>query len=685
MLTTDQIITQIVNQLQIIDPGVSAEVGTPEREMIEAVAELIAGQQVDFTVLNQQHDISSMSGGRLDAYLSTYNFGRQQATPSYGTVVFSRPQPGAAITIQRGVQVIANTGDSVMPTLSFVLTDTVVLDTDSTSVDATVQCTVGGSIGNIDANTITSFGGLTSITGITTVNNPQAMTGGTDLETDDQYRTRFQNSFLRNISGTTDMYLALAVAMNGVTKANVVGPISRYQEYLQVPDEDDNVQITPYDSTGTTIGNPKRTSAQSDIPYSKYTYTENYFLTNGTLDPAQAQFYIPGVDYYFNTPAWDSEDGDFDFDNGATNPNVTFFMSGGQFSDDLLVLLEQAYISINSRNDITIGVLNCVDVFVNGEQALAVDSVEVVPTAANDLQPDNSLIWTYQDTGIPVINFKRAIDSQPCDIGNRLQPLYWQPVLDCPDSIQIGQDTYYKANFFNGEDFTYYGQYDGITYSFPAHFAVMEEVNSLYGTVRSRSGIEWFLSGNNYLPGQLSTDTAVPFSGGDYSGDLIDTLTGTQYIIEGYTFDQNISDLQATMESNKQVTSDVLVHKATLRYFRPMVTLMYSFGATQAVVNASIVAALSSFFEQQYYGVAIQLSDILQVIHNVPGVDNVRWSVDTDDAPAHIEEVNADGTSIVGGPFYFDNDFFIQDNQLAASPSANQVTTVARAQNTWTA
>lgn len=688
MLTIDQIIQQIVNQLRLLDPTVSAEVGTPERKMIEAVSELIASQQVDFSVLNQQHDLSSMSGGRLDAYLSIFNFGRQQATPSYGIVTFSRTTAATvSITIPVGTQVIANTNDALNPNLSFVTTETVVLESGSSSVSAPIQCTVAGTVGNIDANSIVGFGGLAPINGITSVANAQGLSGGTDQEDDAAYKVRFQNTFLRNISGTTDMFLALAVSANSVTKASVIGPISRYQEYVQVPAADDTVQVTPYDSAGTTFPH-KRTSAESTIPYSKYTYSTNYYVTNGTLDPASAIFFKPGVDFIFNAPPWDGATGATDSAN-PHNPDITFLNpydagvnatgnkdipSGG------VLFMEHAYISANSRNDMSYGILNCVDVFVNGEQQQAVSSVEVVPNSSNNLQNTNSLLWTYQkQTATKVINFKRAIDGAEATVGNRVQPLYWQPVVDLPNSIQVGTNVFYKANYFNTADSTYYNQYDGVTYSFKAHYALVQEVNSYYGTIRARNGIEWFLSGTNYLNGQLPTDT-----GSTYSGAKIDTLVGTQFTIENYLYDKNISDLQAIMEKNKQVTSDVLVHKAKLRYFQPIVTIMYSFGSTKAVVDASIIAALDSFFQNQYYGSAIQLSDLLQVIHNVPGVDNVRWTNDTD-VGNKVQEVNPDGSTLSGGAVYYTTDFLIKDNELASSPTTNSVVITVRAQNTWNA
>lgn len=678
VLTADQITQNIINQLRLLDPAVSAEVGTPERKLIEATAELIASQQVDFTVLNSQTDLSSLSGGRIDAYLALYNFGRQQATPSYGTVTFGRSVAAtAAILIPQGTQIIANIDDSVFPSLTFVTTQTVVLEAGTTSINAPVQCSIAGSIGNIEANKVVGFGGLAPISGISTVSNSQAFSGGTDEEDDATYVTRFQNTFLRNISGTTDMFLALAVSVNGVTKANVVGPVSRYQEYVQVPSQD-AVQITPYDTAGTTLPH-KGSSVYSTNSYSQYTYPSNYYVTDGILDPATAKFFKQGVDYVFNTPPWDGATGAA-WVGHNTQPNITFLDVTGALNPNIVtgdvLFFEHAYVSKNSRNNIGLGITNCVDVFVNGENETSVDSEEVVPTSANNLQNSNTALWTYQPA---TPNYKRKIDGRSAAVGSRIIPLYWQPALDIPDSITIGSDTYFKANYYNSSNSTYYNQYDGTTYSFKAHYIMVEEVTSYYGTIRARSGIEFFLAGNNYLNGQIVGD---PADGSSYGGVKIDTLAGTQFSLVGYTYDKNIADLQAIMEKNKQTTSDVLVHRSKIRYFRPIVTIMYSFGATQSVVNASIIANLESFFENQYYGSAIQLSDILQVIHNTPGVDNVRWT-NTIPGGNAMEEVNRDGTSLSGGPTYITDDFFIQDNELAASPDSNQVTITVRAQNTW--
>ncbi len=817
-LTVDQITQNILTQLQILDPVVSAEVGTPERIIIEAVAEMIASQQVDLTILNQQHDLATMAGGRLDSYLGIFNFGRQSATPSYGFVTFGRNTAALTpILIPQGTQVLANINDPVVPTLIFTTTQTVILNGGETSITAPVQCTISGSVTNISAGAINAFGSLRNIPGITIVTNPNPTQGGTDQESDSSYKIRFQNSFLRNISGTTDMFLSLAVAVNSVSKANVVGPISRYQEYIQIPDDNDLAQLTQtggYDDTGLVFPR-KRTSAKSSIPFSKFTYPTQYFLTDGSLDPATAVFFRPEADYVFNTPPIDATVASTQSnDTPASSPNVTFlnpydpvdnapaaatavltsdntepvdadtvtindvvyrfkttmasandvkrsgvdadtdlnnlikavnqtgtpgthyfagtvaptgvtagavashavtftattsgalgnlfpkaassshldwdgvgaFFTGGVDGGDTrlsaggVVLLEHAFMSVSSRNSYDFGILNCIDVFVDGEQPRQVSSIEVVPDSSYDLQNTTTTLWTYQKTtATTVINFRRKLDSLPCRVGNRIIPVYWQPMLTLPESVQIGSSTYFKANYFNEESGLYYNQFDGTDYSFPAHYIECFEVNGVYGTVRCRNGMEWFGVGDdNYAGGQLVDD-----DGDAYSGVTFDTQAGTQFVLDGYTFDQNISDLQAIMEKKSQVTQDVLVHKGKLRYFRPIITIMYNIGATKSVVDASIAGALNGFFTNTYFGSAIQLSDILQVIHNVPGVDNVRWTDDDPDTGVKMEEVGADGSQLPDGPINIITDFFIQDDELAASPSANAVEITVRAPNTW--
>ncbi len=1096
MLSAATISSRMISQLRLLDPAFSLEVGTTERKIIDTVAEFVAGSQVDYSVLLNQHDLDTMTGGRLDAYLGNFGWGRQTPRAATGRVTFSRSSTSDQILIPRGTQLLGVVDNDAFPNLTFVTTETVIMGTDSTSVDAPVRCTTYGTIGNLSANSITSF--VSSVSGITSVTNSQPTTNGRDGETDAEYKLRFQNSIFRNQSGTYDHTLALALSAPTVTKANVVGPISRYVELIQVPsitdtgnnevqsvsiptsataltlaikdvdgttistssiDNDpainntasaeiaikdvlnsdlnnaigtiaedyvdvvttgsgpythtltfknslgrknltqmvatrtggsgtitvatvtngatptgiDDIQSTAdgsfgYDSHGGTGTDPhnwpfKLTTLPSTIPYSKFTYPDNHFLTDSTLSPASAYFYRPGVDYIFNdvpinadggedyidthaysvgdivkgsgvagkgrlflcveegtsqtnSPTWNSssylaetwvgdqpqdsetapkfvyiglgtgsvfpastavtanttlvQDGDDLFlcnASGTTastpptwdvsevgaitvsntaqfkylgksahspisaaypsQPNVTILVDQGTSGEPVwptgvssgsILLLEHQYMSQNSRNDYSLGILNAIDVYVNGGEETNVDSAEIISGTSHNLQFTDPSHWTFQNidplNGAIVVNFERGLDGRACNPGNRITPLLWQPVLSLPDSITIGQNKYLRGNYYldSGEafrtssaylvgevvqdgsnlfvcttagtsgasapswtttstrsttvsgsaTFTYYGttqsgcyfnertgsgtEANPYLYTRPAHYTFARNVNANAGSIRSKSGIEWLIAapiGNAGLVG-ISTDIngVETYTGAIVTGE---DNEGRQFDVSGYTFDQNIQYLQSLEDSNKQVAGDILVHRAQRRYFKVYITVMYEIGATEAIVNAGIDAALAVFYENQYYGAALQLSDIIQAIHDVPGVDNVRWTADRrydtvpdrEDTTAYtigdlvrpttangfvyeaktsgttsgsepaswpeaegetvtdgsvvwaavtevrVEEVNVQGTALESGSRYYTNDFFIEDRELAAAPLQGASVVVKRAQQTW--
>lgn len=246
-------------------------------------------------------------------------------------------------------------------------------------------------------------------------------------------------------------------------------------------------------------------------------------------------------------------------------------------------------------------------------------------------------------------------------------PLFWQPVVGLPDSITITGETTALT-------------IETATFNLGEHYWLVEDVTTLYGTVRARNGIEW----NPSLNGYLTSD--VP---GTPAGRPLNQFTTNAVIpIDNYIFDKNIVDLQTALEGNKQVTTDVLAHRAKPRYFKLDITVMYvSTGNTQ-LINSNIKTAIDGYFRNSYFGNVIQLSDILQVIHSVDGVDNVRWTTDVDNTKNRVTETDITGTALAGGALNFD--FTIHDDELPQLPdSAITGDTLpgliirARAQNTW--
>jgi hypothetical protein len=278
-----------------------------------------------------------------------------------------------------------------------------------------------------------------------------------------------------------------------------------------------------------------------------------------------------------------------------TRPNFTFLNVYTGVNADIqavrpndLLLCEFAYMSESSRNDLERGITNAVDVYVDGGNNQLATTVLTAPTLASAFVDNPTSKYHFE-------NYRRA--GEPTHrpiVGNTLMTLMWEPVTSLPAQIIVGDNTYLKGT----------------------HYWLVEDISELRGSTRARNGIEW-------------SATVKGNSGG--TARYITEWTGVNFApieIEDYQFDRNIVDLQASLEASKQVTTDVLAHKATTRFFKFDITVMYAPGVAKADINQNIHDAVDVYLKGQYFGAIIQLSDVLQVIHNVDGVDNVRWSSD---------------------------------------------------------
>src|SRR5574338_253217 len=99
---------QMIRQLRILDPSVSAAPGTPERKIIDTVAQALSETQTDLTALSGALDIDSKYGQDLDKFLSVFAFARQTGSNAIGYVTFSREEAATTdIRIPSGTQVSA--------------------------------------------------------------------------------------------------------------------------------------------------------------------------------------------------------------------------------------------------------------------------------------------------------------------------------------------------------------------------------------------------------------------------------------------------------------------------------------------------------------------------------------------------------------------------------------------------
>lgn len=268
------------DQFRILEPEVSAEPGTPERLIFDVVANEIAQLNADRYAQAHTLDFSTKVGVELDDALATFGFSRQAPVRASGRVVFQREQPAPApIFIPAGSQV-EKPATSVTPKIVFQTMVDVVIPQGGTQVIAPIEAVVPGISGNVPAGSITatSFSNTTGgAVGVARVYNPTGTTGGAEGESDADFLHRFRNTNLRNIAGTSDQVLAIAIAASMTTKATVISAQKKHAEYIQI------------DNSGeATLHNPR----------SKYVYPENFFLTSTGAE--SGEIYTPEVDYTFD-------------------------------------------------------------------------------------------------------------------------------------------------------------------------------------------------------------------------------------------------------------------------------------------------------------------------------------------------------------------------------------------------
>lgn len=277
---------------------------------------------------------------------------------------------------------------------------------------------------------------------------------------------------------------------------------------------------------------------------------------------------------------------DYDYQWLTSNPPAVRKIGGSFPAAGKLLTVDYEYLPQVSRNEPEEGITNRLDLFVGGTRAQAAEASVVFRSAkkwqtlpAQDLYTGD---WLRRDLTRPEAN-------------NVFLPLPFGPILTAPATMTIGATTYGLAT----KDHALGTVSGGVTYA----YQIVHEDTVDGWTPTSRFGLEWH---RNYLP---SDGTA--FVVGE-SGD--------------YTYNEVPASVQDAVNRWRLVGIDAKVHQAKQRWLRFALGVMYTADATSstASVQDAIRAALSDYLNRMGFNSTVQISDVLSVVHQVPGVDNVR-------------------------------------------------------------
>lgn len=295
-------------------------------------------------------------------------------------------------------------------------------------------------------------------------------------------------------------------------------------------------------------------------------------------------------------------DQDYTFDTTVNPPRVVMLVStywDGTFNGDgskhmvsvegAILDLEFEYAPTSTRNDPGNGINNRIDVYCAGQR----------PQTATQAVSFNSAIAFSASTTSPYYvgyYFRDSTGTAPTAT-NVLIPLAFGPIMTIPGTITIGTSTYV-------ENVHYWLVHQDIPYGLSS---------------KSLFGLEWDSAS---IPG------------------------GTPTFSLDYTYNEVPKAVQTLIDRWRLVGTDALAHQAKEQYLRFNIAIMYDRGVTKTVVNDGIRTAISKFLSKIGFAGVVQVSDILNEIHKVPGVDNVRFLNGSDYSGYNPATPNAFGIAI---------------------------------------
>lgn len=431
-VSADDISAQIRAALAVADTELDTGIGSVTRKIIDAVAEQIRDAYVDTHLITYAYDVDAKTGADLDAFTQLFGIARLPATRAAGVVTFSRPSgTGAAATAF--IPIHTEVHDGSTPAIAVQTSTGAVMDPGVTSVSVPVQAVASGPGGNLAANAAVNI--ASPLQGITSVTNPQPLSGGADGESDSALRTRWRKTALRSLAGTEQMYLGVALDDPNCTAANVVGASKVFREQVQIAS---GVAVSTVTGAQYVYNNPVTVGANID---------------NGVIALNQ-----------------------FDYTWSATVPPQVNVINSAVLPNGTVVDLEFSYTSTASRNSPLTNITNRVDVWCGGSRPVAGSQVVVIPASPQVFSSSSS-------STLYTANFARLDGNAPV-AGNLFIPLALGPILTVPARITIGGTTYGDAQAAGVAMGTVSG---GVTYA----YQIVHDNTAFGYTPSSMFGLEW--------------------------------------------------------------------------------------------------------------------------------------------------------------------------------------------------
>ena len=212
--------------------------GSEIRNILEALAIPIYHLEANNQLILTAAFLATSYGQYLDLFGEELNTPREQANMAWGDVTFSIEEPvNYNITIPVGTVLVSETTGVFYETNM-----TVEIPVGETSIDCPCHSQVPGAGTNADNNTVTLFREPNSFPGVN-VTNDEDFTGGTDMESDYDYRSRLLAVKAQDHFGSREYYTRIGNAVRGVHDVTITSSTNGYTG---------KVLVNPYSKPATT-------------------------------------------------------------------------------------------------------------------------------------------------------------------------------------------------------------------------------------------------------------------------------------------------------------------------------------------------------------------------------------------------------------------------------------------------
>jgi len=234
----EEIVLSMLDFIRLAQPDANLNPGSVIRDtMVDMPATAISQLYDELRSASGFQAILSATGTELDKLARNYSISRNTGSPARGIAVLTTNNLESNILIPNGTFFVARNGlkyrtlsDTLMDAArpSIYRSNAVRLSTDlqmigildQFAVEVNVQAVSPGVAGRLSKYQLASH----SIPGISNITNTSGFTGGSNIESDDQFRNRILSIFRGANTGTATAYLGAVNADNRVISSAVIGP-----------------------------------------------------------------------------------------------------------------------------------------------------------------------------------------------------------------------------------------------------------------------------------------------------------------------------------------------------------------------------------------------------------------------------------------------------------------------------